>query len=213
MRYKLLVFLSLLITSCVKEDILEDVCITGECQAEWVIDTTLQENAYKDDMNYWHVEASKGYFTIKGELDEIYEDYKVNDVPLVETSFDSNKWIWIEGWVFEIPLYNPFREYFDPQFTRPLTIGEMVLKVCNMIQGGEVYNLAGYTFNDKWCGDCPYSGRVMGTYSSNTLSPQQNIYVDNRVKGDTIEFYMKTKFNYDLGNSEEVYKSLRVIVE
>lgn len=202
------------LASCSKEELTpEGVCITGDCQAEWVIDTQNQPNAYKDEMNYWHVEASNKYFTIKGELDLIYEEYIVNDVPLVETTFDSDKWIWIEGWVFSIPLYNPFREYFDPQFNRPIVIGSSEIKFCNMIQDGQVYNLAGYTFNDKFCGDCPYSGRVMGTYSSNTLNPQQSINIDNRVKGDTIEFYMKTKFNYDLGDSEEVYRSIRVIVE
>ena len=202
------------LASCSKEELpLEGVCITGDCQAEWVIDTQNQPNAYKDDMNYWHVEASNKYFTIKGELDEIYEEYEVNGIPLVETTFDSDTWIWIEDITFKIPLYNPFREFFDEQFTRPLPIGERILKVCNLIQAGTVYNLAGYTFNEKWCGDCPYSGRVMGTYSSNTLNPQQSIHIDNRIKGDTIEVYMKTKFNYDLGDSEDVYRSLRIIIE
>ena len=213
MKYRLLVLVLAIFTSCAKEEILEDVCITGGCEASWVVDSMNQPDVYKDELNYWHVNPERKYFTVKGELSEIYDDYIVNDIPLVETKFDTNKWFWINAIQFTIPLYNPFGQFGDPQFNRPLPIGNQILKICNMVSHGIVSNLAGYAYHEKGCNSCPYSERTMGSYSSNTLTPKQSFHVDRSMRGDTIEVYMKTKFNYDLGESEEVYRSLRIIVD
>ncbi len=209
--------------SCSNEDALildEDALVLDK---EFVVDTQNQPNAYKDQMNYWHVDPEVGNFTITGKLDEIYEDYEFDSIPLVETMFDSDNWMWGDI-VFSLPLYNPFREYYHNQFLQYIDVGYTEIQVCNMIKTYQLYNLAGYTMNDKYCGDCSYLGRAMGTYYSNTLNPQQSINIDNRMKGDTIEVYIRTKFTYDLeasnlddGTDEdwrlEDYRSLRIIID
>lgn len=214
MKYRLLVLALAIFTSCAKEEILEDVCITGDCDSTFFIDPLVQPDSYQDENGYYHIEYwGPNYFTIKGELDQLDDNKTVNGVPLTETVFDSNYWIWIEDLRFEVPLYSPFASFADDQFFVPIPVATMMLKMCNLYQDGTVYNIAGYTYNDRVCGDCHPEGYSMGTYSKNTYKPQQQFYLDQKMVGDTISIYVKTKFNYDLGNSEEVSKEFKIIVD
>ena len=214
MKKLLYIFSILFLASCSKEELNPYPCLDGNCNVGFWIDKTVQPDTYQDENGFWHIRHwGPNYFTIKGDIDQLNEEYVVNDVPLVETTFDSNYWFWINAVQFTIPLYNPFRDFADPQFSRPLPIGNKILKICNMTAHGIVSNLAGYAYHDKVCEDCPYSDRLMGTYSSNTYTPQQQFHLDRSMKGDTLEIYMKTVFNYDLGESEEIYRSLRIIID
>ena len=71
------------------------------------IDELVSPDVYQDSNEYWHIQHQGfNYFTIKGKLDELHPSYVINDVPLVETVFDSDYWVWIDGITFTVPLYS-----------------------------------------------------------------------------------------------------------
>ena len=79
-------------------------CIDGDCNARFYIDEQVQPNAYQDVNNYWHIEFNgPKYFTIRGELDQLSDEYIINGVPLIETIYNSDYWIAFESLTFSIP--------------------------------------------------------------------------------------------------------------
>tara|TARA_B110000285_G_scaffold48761_1_gene55272 strand:+ start:3861 stop:4562 length:702 start_codon:yes stop_codon:yes gene_type:complete len=200
----LALILTLLLTSCSKEDMIDPLELDPTNTSVFYIDEATQPDLYQDSDGYYHIQFNgPRYFTIKGELEEEKVPEFVNGVPLTETSFDTDYWIWIEGLTFTVPLYSPFASFADDLFYVPIPVGNMILRICDLVKGGEIFNIAGYTYNEKVCGNCPYSGFNMGTYSKNTLNPQQNIYLDQTMKGDTLKVFVKTKYNYDLDSALE----------
>ena len=209
-----LIFVILFLASCSKEEVNPYPCVDGMCNSAFWIDRTVQPDAYQDQNGYWHIEFwGPRYFTIKGEIDQMHEDYVVNDIPLTETRFDSDYWIWFDDVTFVIPRYSPFGQYTDPQFTTPIPIANQMISVCFLDQVADPLNIAGYQWSSKVCGSCPYAERMMGTYSANTYKPQQQFYLDPRMKTDTLQVFIKSRFNYDLG--EEVIQDhvIKIIVD
>ena len=211
----------LFLVSCSKGEMLvESTETVSEEKAVFYIDKTLHPDLYQDSNGYYHIQFNgPRYFTIKGELDEEKVPEFVNGAPLTETSFDTDYWIWIEGLTFTVPLYYPFASFADDLFYVPIPVGNLILRICDLVKGGEILNIAGYTYNEKVCGNCPYSGFSMGMYSKNTLNPQQNIYLDQTMKGDTLKVFVKTKYNYDPDSALEstegeiLEEVLNIIVE
>lgn len=213
-RLFILVVVCFSFINCEKEELDPYPCVDGMCNSGFWVDRAVQPDAYEDGNGYWHIKHwGPNYFTIKGELDEMHEEYVVNDIPLVETRFDSDYWIWVEEITFTIPLYSPFGAFYDPQFTTPVAIGDTSISMCFMPEIAEPFNIAGYSYSEKVCGDCPYSELIMGTYSKNTYSPQQQFYLDSRMRGDTLNVYMRARYNYDLGESEEQDHIIKIIVD
>jgi len=51
-----------------------------------------QKNSRLDENNYWRVPyQGLKYFTVKGQVDELQDDYVVNGVPLVEKDTKKNR--------------------------------------------------------------------------------------------------------------------------
>ena len=77
MNRLLILGISFLLASCSKEEINpSSTCIDGDCNGRFYIDELVQPNAYQDDNGYWHIEYyGPRYFTIRGELDRLSEDY------------------------------------------------------------------------------------------------------------------------------------------
>ena len=213
-RLFILVVVCFSFINCEKEELNPYPCVDGMCNSGFWVDQTVQPDAYEDQNGYWHIKHwGPNYFTIKGELDEMNEEYIVNDVPLTETRFDTDYWIWDMDITFTIPRYSPFGQFSDPQFTTPIPVANQTTSICFLAEIAEPYNLAGYTYNEKACSDCPYAERMMGTYSANTYRPQQQFHLDKRMKGDTIQVYMKVRYNYDLGDTEEQEHTIKIIVD
>ena len=53
---------------------------------------------------------------------------------------------------------------------------------------------------------------MLGTRSKYTYNPRQQFYLDNEMVGDTLQVFMKTIFNTDLGNREEVENNFKIII-
>ena len=200
--------------NCEKEELNPYPCIDGMCNSAFWIDKSIQPDAYEDQNGYWHIKFwGPRYFTIKGKYDELNPEYVVNDVPLTETRFDSDYWVWFEDLYFTIPRYSPFGQFADPQFTTPIPVANHNVAVCFMGDIADPLNIAGYTYGNKKCASCPYTDRLMGTYSSNTYSPQQQYYLDKRMKNDTIQVFIRARFNYDLGETVEQDHVIKIIVD
>ena len=214
----LLVTSVLIFTSCAEEhddNYYPHACVDQHCDSVFFVDPEVQPGSYLDNNGYWHIEyRGFKYFTIKGELDELNDEYVVNDVPLVETAFDSNYWIAFDTLKFTIPVYSPFGLHTSTGTQIP--VGNYTYDISEIAQLMEPLNVAGYQITKNTCFECPYSDRLFATYSRYTYNPQQQIYLDNRMIGDTLEVYVKATFNTEgvdqFDNIRVNDHTLRVIV-
>lgn len=212
--YLLLLVLLIFLASCTKDDINISPCIDGNCDAFFEIDKQVSPNAYKDSNGYWHIpHEGLNYFTIKGKLDELLPEYVINKVPLVETAFDSDYWVWIDGITFTVPLYSFLGFFSDGNFTQPIPIGNLTYTIEDMANNHPPLNIVGYQINKNQCMDCPYSPTLVGTYSKYTYEPKQQIFYSKQMVGDTAKVFVKTTFNSDLGIREIVEKEFKIIFE
>ena len=211
-RLLLILGFGFLLTSCSKEEInpYNYPCLDGDCNSYFEIDPLVSPGVYQDENGYWHIEhQGYNYFTIKGQLDELHPDYVVNGVPLVETVFDSNYWVWIDSITFTVPLYSVLSYFTDGDFNNPIPIGNLTYTIEDMADIQPPLNIAGYSINPNQCLDCPYSETLIGTYSKYNYNPQQQIFFDNEMVGDTATVFIKTKFSNDI----EVEKEFNIIFE
>ena len=184
-------------------------CEDGNCDSVFYID---QVNAYLDENGYWHTEFfGPRYFTVAGKLDQLDDEYVVNEVPLVEVAYDSNYWVAFDDLSFTVPLYSPFG--LSSQYGTRIPVAEKTYNIGEIAQLMEPLNVAGYQITKNTCFDCPYSDRLFATYSEYTYKPRQQFYLDNRMVGDTLEVYVKATFNTDLGESIEMNHTLKVIID
>ena len=204
---KKLVYITLIsfLWACSPEELINNYpCIEGDCNVEFTIDPLVSPGVYQDINNYWHI-SHQGvqYFTIKGNTSELHPDYVVNGVPLIETVFDSDYWVWINGITFTVPLYSVLGYFTDSNFNNPIPIGNLTYTIEDMANNHPPLNIAGYSYN-------PNSDiNSLGTYSKYNYTPQQQIFFDNQMVGDTAKVFIKTIFP----NNIEVEKEFKIIFE
>ncbi len=191
--------------ACSPEELINNYpCIEGDCNVEFTIDPLVSPGVYQDINNYWHI-SHQGiqYFTIKGNTSELHPDYVINGVPLIETIFDSDYWVWINGITFTVPLYSVLGYFTDSNFNNPIPIGNLTYTIEDMANNHPPLNIAGYSYN-------PNSDiNSLGTYSKYNYTPQQQIFFDNQMVGDTAKIFIKTIFP----NNIEVEKEFKIIFE
>ena len=191
--------------ACSPEELINNYpCIEGDCNVEFTIDPLVSPGVYQDINNYWHI-SHQGiqYFTIKGNTSELHPDYVVNGVPLIETIFDSDYWVWINGITFTVPLYSVLGYFTDSNFNNPIPIGNLTYTIEDMANNHPPLNIAGYSYN-------PNSDiNSLGTYSKYNYTPQQQIFFDNQMVGDKAKVFIKTIFP----NNIEVEKEFKIIFE
>ena len=200
MRLFIYIGLGFLLTSCGKEEInsIAYPCLDGECNTEFWIDPLVSPGVYQDENGYWHIEhRGYNYFTIKGRIDELHPGYVVNDVPVMSTVFDSDYWVWIDGITFTVPLYSPLGYFTDGDLDNPIPVGDMTYTIEDIAQIAPPLNIVGYTYNS---GDNVYD---LGTYSRYNYTPQQQIFFDNQMVGDTAKVFIETIFRDDVVVNKE----------
>jgi hypothetical protein len=211
MRKLIYIILISFFWACSPEELISPYpCLNGDCNVEFAIDPLVSPGVYQDTNGYWHI-THQGiqYFTLKGTTSELHPDYIVNGVPLIETIFDSNYWVWINGITFTVPLYSVLGYFTDGGFNNPIPIGNLTYTIEDMADNFPPLNIAGYSINPNQCFDCPYSETLIGTYSKYNTHPQQQIFFDNQMVGDTTTVFVKTIFNSDI----EVEKEFKIIFE
>ena len=194
MNKTIYIFLLLILFSCSTEEE-TSICYPQEqCSAQFWIDPLVSPGVYEDENGYWHIEhQGYNYFTIKGQLSEA-ELAEVNGVPLVETIFDSNYWVWINGITFTVPLYSVLGYFTGGGYNNPIPVGNLTYTIEEMAQTHPPLNIVGYQINPNQCLDCPYSPTLIGTRSKYNYTPQQQIFFANQMKGDTAKIMIEARF-------------------
>ena len=216
MQYKNLLLGSLLIFlfSCEQEDFAYGEVCPGGCYSEFTIEPESNPDAYLGNDGYWRVKHNTmNYFTIRGEISELNDEYILNGVPLVETKFDSNYWVVFENIQFTTPMYGYLGWFNDTDMNTPLPVGDTTYTISQLAGLDDILNIVGYSINKHMCMDCPYTETLLGTYSKYNYHPTQNIFFDDEMGGDTAIFYIETMYNSDLGERENVNSELKVIFE
>ena len=200
----LILWFGFLLVSCSKEEISPYPCISGDCQVFFEIDPLVSPGVYQDVNGYYHIEHQGfNYFTIQGQLDEMHSDYVVNGVPLVETVYDSNYWVWIENITFTVPLYSVLSFFTNGDYTNPIPIGNLTYTINDMAQNFPPLNIAGYSYNPN------SESNTLGTFSKYNYTPRQQLFFDNQMVGDTAKILIETRYPQDI----IVEKELNVIFE
>ena len=205
MRKFVLISLISFLWACSPEELINNYpCIGGDCNVEFAIDPLVSPGVYQDSNDYWHI-SHQGiqYFTLKGNTSELHPDYVVNGIPLIETIFDSDYWVWIDGITFTVPLYSVLGYFTGNDFTNPIPIGNLTYTIEDMANNFPPLNIAGYSYNTN------SDIQSLGTYSKYNYEPQQQIFFDNQMVGDTAKVFIKTIFP----NNIEVEKEFKIIFE
>jgi hypothetical protein len=189
-------------------------CLDGNCDAKFEIDPLVSPGVYKDKNDYWHIKyMGYNYFTIIGKLDELNPKYVLNKTPLVEVHWDSDYWITFDGLTFKIPIYSVLSWFNDKSFNDPIPIGTRNITLVDIAKIQPPMNIVGYQINKATCWDCPYTPRLLGTYTRYSYNTKQQIFLDKYMKGDTLRVMVKATFNTDLGPREVVEKTFDIIVD
>ena len=204
-RVLLILGISFLLASCTsEEELIPYPCLDGDCSTFFEIDPLVSPGVYQDENGYFHIEhQGYNYFTIEGQLAEIHPDYVVNGIPLVETIYDSDYWVWIYSITFIVPLYSVLGFFTSGDWQNPIPIGNLTYTITDMAQNFPPLNIAGYSFN-------PHSeDNVVGTFSKYNYNPRQQMFFDNQMVGDTAKVLIKTVYPLDI----EIEKELNIILE
>jgi hypothetical protein len=203
-RLLLILGIGFLLAGCSKEGVTPYPCLDGDCNINFEIDPLVSPGVYEDENGYFHIEhQGYNYFTIQGQLDELHDDYVVNGIPLLETIYDSNYWVWIDGVTFTVPLYSVLGFFTSGDWQNPIPIGNLTYTITDMAQNFPPLNIAGYSFNPN------SENNVAGTFSKYNYNPRQQMFFDNQMAGDTAKVFIKTIYPLDI----EIEKEINIIFE
>ena len=202
----------LMFSSCGKEKIYETPC-NGDCDTSYEV---LYKNTPISPNSNGHYEIDwdgLNYFQIEGQLSELKDTYVINGVPLIEANFDSDYWVVFDTLQFQIPMYSYLGWFNDQGLNHPISIDTFTLTLSNLIDLHPPTNVAGYQIPKYFCIECPYAPTLLGSHSKYTYTPKQNFLLDNEMVGDTINVFIETVFNSDVGNREVIEDQLKIIVQ
>jgi|TARA_R110000796_G_scaffold209057_1_gene325407 hypothetical protein len=196
--------------SCTKQTIYATAC-NGNCDTEFEV--VYQGLPLQSINGYYEIKwDGLNYFQIKGQLSELNDEYVINGVPLVEVKYDSDYWILTDSIQFQTPMYSYLGWFNDATFNTPITFDNYTYTIGNILNQHSPLNVVGYQYPKNLCVDCPYTESLLGSYSKYNYKPTQNILLDNEMIGDTINIFIETEFNTDIGESETVTNQIKVIV-
>ena len=211
----ILVLLSTVLTSCTKEEIhypTHPTPCNGNCE-------TYYDVIYKNELiipneeGYYKIEWDNlNYFQIEGSLSELNDHYVINGIPLVGAMFDSDYWIVMDTIQFQIPMYSYLGWFDDQTLNNPIPIGTYTYTLIDLIGLYPPTNIAGYQIPRHLCIECPYAPTLVGSHSKYTYTPKQNFILDNEMVGDTINVFIETIFNTDMGEREIITDNIKIII-
>ena len=104
---KLLLSLSIIsLFSCTKETIHQDVCINGNCDANYIVVYKNQEIFPNGNGHYEIQWDGLNYFQVKGLLTPLNDQYIINGIPLIAANFDSDYWVEFDSLQIQTPMYS-----------------------------------------------------------------------------------------------------------
>lgn len=209
----LLLLLSLFVFSCSTPEIEPDVCLNGNCGAEFWVSTLGHPGTYQDAQGVWHVKhGDLDYFTIKGKINELDPHYVINGVPLVSTGFDSNFFYTLGNVIWTYPTYSFLGLWSSSQMNTPIPYGTATYTFPQLIQQTTIENLAGYEIqhNPNVNVNHPAYKTYFATYSKYTYNPQQNMVFFDDFEGMTATIYIEITLGE---NKKTIIKELKISFE
>jgi hypothetical protein len=213
LRILFLLVVSLFVFSCSTPEIEPDVCLNGNCGAEFWVSTLGHPGTYKDANDVWHIKhANLDYFTIKGKINELDPHYVINGVPLVVTAFDSNMFYTLGNVIWTYPVYSYLGLWSSNQMNTPIPIGTQTYTFPQLIQQTTVENLAGYEIqhNPNVNMNHPAYKTYFSTYSKYNYNPQQNMVFFDDFEGMSATIYIEVTLGE---NKKTITKELKIIFE
>lgn len=208
-----LLFLSLFVFSCSTPEIETNVCLAGDCNATFWVDTQGHPGTYQDVQGVWHIKhAGLNYFTIKGQLTPLDRLREINNVPDVVTCFDSNFFYLPGNITWTYPVYSYLGLWSSNQMDTPIPIGTQTYTFPELAGQTTIFNLAGYSLEPHldWYGNQSVLQTYFCTKSRYTYTPQQSMAFFEDFIGETATIYVNVYFS-DLPNP--VVKELKVMFE
>lgn len=214
-KLALIIGISSLLVACQEEELPTIYpCLDGKCDSFFKIDPWVSPELYQDKNEYWHIKFwGPKYFTIVGKLDELHPKYVVNEIPLIETQYDSDYWIIFNEIQYKMPIYSVLSWFSDGSYKKPIPIGNLVYTLTDIAKIQPPLNIAGYQIQKNFCWECPYAKSALGTYSKYTYTPRQQFFLDKDMVGDTLKIMIKTTFNADIGEQVVIEKQFKIIVD
>lgn len=209
----LFLLLSLFVFSCSAPEMEPEVCLNGNCGAEFWIDTTGHPGTYQDAQGVWHIKhGDLDYFTVKGTVNELDPHYVINGVPLVSVGFDSNFFYTMGNVVITYPVYSYLGLWSSNQMNTPIAVGTQTYTFPQLIQNTSVMNLAGYEIqhNPNVNVNHPAYKTYFATYSRYTYRPQQSMAFYDDFEGRSATIYMEVTLGE---NKKTILKELKVVFE
>ena len=207
----LMVIAILLAPSCTKEPTLPSPC-DGNCDSYFEVIYKNTQIFISPD-NYYYIDwDGLDYFQITGSLTPLNDRYVINEVPLIETRFDTDYWVVFDSIMFQTPMYSYLGWFNSNTLNTPIPFGNYTYTMNDLISLHPPLNVAGYQIPRNLCMECPYSPTLVGSYSKYNYTPTQNFLLDDEMVGDTINVFIETIFNSDVGEREIVEKELNIII-
>ena len=130
MRFITLVFFSVVLSSCDMGDssTQKDVCVTGDCEGEMVLNYTQDQNGYYHVPLDW-TGAFYPRFNMYVEGSMTSSHCKYNDVSVVYSYFDTDTyWVLGDSLTVVLPLYSPWESlYTNHYWDNPLSVGDTTI--------------------------------------------------------------------------------------
>jgi hypothetical protein len=208
-----LLLLSLFVFSCSTPEIEPDVCLNGNCGAEFWVDTQGHPGTYQDGQGVWHIKhAGLNYFTVKGTVNELDPHYVINGIPLVSVGFDSNFFYTPGNVIWTYPVYSYLGLWSSNQMNTPIPVGTQTYTFPQLIGQTNIMNLTGYTIqrNPNVNVNHPAYKTYFATYSKYTYRPQQSMTFFPDFIGRTATIYIEVTLGE---NKKTVVKELKVMFE
>ena len=208
-----LLLLSLFVFSCSTPETEPDVCLNGNCGAEFWVDIQGHPGTYQDGQGVWHIKhAGLNYFTIKGTVNELDPHYVINGIPLVSVGFDSNFFYTPGNVIWTYPVYSYLGLWSSNQMNTPIPVGTQTYTFPQLIGQTNIMNLAGYTIqhNPNVNVNHPAYKTYFATYSKYTYRPQQSMTFFTDFIGRTATIYIEVTLGE---NKKTVLKELKVMFE
>ena len=204
-------FLFLLLFSCEGP---EDRDFTARYyKATFWVDTLGHPGTYQDNAGVWHIKhAGLNYFTVKGQLNTNDTSIEINNVPDIETSFDSNFFFIPGNIVWTYPVYSYLGLWSSGQMNTPIAIGTRTYTFPQLSSQTTIMNLVGYTIEPHidWYANTSVIQSYFCTSSRYTYKPQQSMVFFKDFIGKTAEIYIKASFGY---GKPPVQTTLKVVFE
>lgn len=189
-----------IISSCSTPELSPNVCLNGDCGAEFWIDTLGHPGTYKDASGVWHIKhAGLDYFTIKGKVKELDPHYVINGVPLVVVGFDSNLFYTLGNVIWTYPTYSFLGLWSSNQMNTPIPYGTASYTFPQLARQTTVMNLAGYEIQHNTHVDInhPAYKSYFASYSKYTYSPKQNMVFFKDFEGKVATIYIEVSLGED----------------